>query len=476
MRNSLTESLDCLFNPASVAVIGASSAPNKWGYEVIAKLTSASPEARIFPINRNGGEILGQKVYRQLSEVPGSVDLAIIVIPPEAVVVAMEECVKKGVNVAVIISAGFKETGQEGSEIESAVLKIARGGGIRIVGPNCNGHFNTAARLFTNNDRAGVSFGTLSLISQSGNFGGYILEKGESKHVGFSKYVSSGNESDLSFEDYLEYLAEDPKTEVICAYIEGLKDGKRFFDLGRKITQKKPIVVMKVGRSTEGAQAARSHTGSLAGSDNIHDAVFRQSGIIRVNEVDDLLDTALALRRQPLPKGRRVAIVTVGGGFGVVATDACRRYGLEVPSLSEETVRTLDKYLPPRWSRSNPVDMAGSSEGSYGCIGNLLNVEDIDAIMAVGSIGFPMRVYPDPQYQEFVNKMMENELKLVDGLIERIDRYQKPVIVAAPILGGKSPVIAKLEEKDFYSCPTPEAGAKVIHYLVQRAEYLKNIR
>ena len=474
MSEPQIQNLDYLFNPRSVAVIGASADPSKWGYEIIAKIMSGSPAAKVFPINRNGGEILGQKVYRQLSEVPDEVDLAIVIIPPKAVPGIMQDCVNKGIKVAVVISAGFRETGDAGLEIEAEVKRIARSGGVRFVGPNCNGFFNTAVQLFSSNDRAGVSAGPISLISQSGNFGGYILEQGEAMRVGFNKYVSSGNEADITFEDYLEYLADDPQTEVICAYLEGVKDGKRFFDLAKKVTRKKPVVVMKVGRSAEGAQAAKSHTGSLAGADTIQDAVFKQTGVIRVDEVGDLLEVAVAFRRQPLPRGRRVAIVTVGGGFGVVATDACRRYGLEVPRLSDEAVRTLDKYLPSRWSRANPVDMAGSSEGSYACIGNLLKQDNIDAIMAIGCIGFPMRIYDDPKYQEFVNNMMEAELELVDGLVERMDRYQKPIIIAAPILGGMSPVIAKLEKMGVYSYPTPEAGAKVIHYLVKRAEYLKN--
>jgi acetyltransferase len=475
MSEQQIKSLDYLFNPGSIAVIGASSSPAKWGYEVISKLTNASPKAKIYPINPNGRDILGLKVYQQLGDVPGQIDLAIIIIPPQAVPAAMQACVDKKVKAAIVISAGFKETGTEGSELETEVLRIAKQGGIRFAGPNCNGHFNTAAKIFTNNDRAINRSGSISLISQSGNFGGYILGKGETKGVGFSKYISSGNEADLIFEDYLEYLADDPQTEVICAYIESVKDGKRFFDLAKKITPIKPIVVMKVGRSSEGAQAAKSHTGSLAGSDSVYDAAFRQTGVIRVDEVDDLLDVALALKRQPLPKGKRVAIVTVGGGFGIVATDACRRYGLEVPQLSEMTIKTLDKYLPPRWSRSNPVDMAGAYEGSYACIGNLLKVDNIDAIMAVGCIGFPPQQYTDPKYQAFVKALVDAELKLLDGLVERIDKYHKPVIFAAPIAGVKSAAIAKLEQKGIYMCPTPEAGAKVIYHLVERAEYLKNI-
>ncbi|GAG22113.1 unnamed protein product, partial [marine sediment metagenome] len=254
--------------------------------------------------------------------------------PTDSVPAAVQECVDKGVKAAIIVTAGFRETGEEGSQLESEVLRIARKGGIRIVGPNCMGHFNTAEDLFSAGPR-GIRRGPLALISQSGNFGEYILERGNEKGAAFSKYVSSGNEADLTVEDYLEFFAEDEETKVICAYIEGIKDGRRFFDLARHITKEKPFVVMKVGRTAEAARAVLSHTGSLAGSDAVHDAIFRQCGVIRVEEVDELLDIALALIRQPLPRGKKVGILTAGGGFGAVATDACRRYGLEVPALSE---------------------------------------------------------------------------------------------------------------------------------------------
>jgi len=200
--------------------------------------------------------------------------------------------------------------------------------------------------------------------------------------------------------------------------------------------------------------------------------------VIRVDEVDELLDVALALVRQPLPRGRRVGIITVGGGFGVVAADACRRYGLEVPPLKEETIQTLNKYLPPRWSHSNPVDLAGTIEGSFGCIGNLLKADYIDAVLAVGMPGFPLDLFDYPgatvrgNIQEYVQRMVEAELQLVDGLIQRIDRYQKPVIITSLVGGGKPPAIAKLEENGIYACRTPEAGSKVISYLVGYARYM----
>ena len=470
--------LEYLFFPKSVAVIGASSTPGKWGFNVFNRVLRTISDIRIYPINPSAPEVLGVKAYKRVTDVPDAVDLAVVVIPPQAVPAAMEECVEKGVKAAVIISAGFGETGQQGVELEQRVTNIARRGGIRFVGPNCNGHFSTAADLYTTGE-AGIKRGPLALISQSGNFGGYILGRGAARGIGFSKYVSSGNEADLHLEDYVEYLAEDKETKVIGAYVEGLRDGRRFLELARRITKKKPIIVMKVGRTKEGAQAAQSHTGALSGSDEIHDAVFRQSGVIRVDEVDDLFDVALALIRQPLPKGRRIGILTIGGGFGVVATDACRRLGLEILPLTGETIQTLNKYLPPRWSHANPVDMAGETERSYPCLGTLLKADNIDAILAVGCVGYPSQrldqygAIARERLEEYRQRMIEGELALVDGLIERVDRYSKPLIITASAGRGESAAIAKLEQNGIYGYPTPERGVKVLSYLVKYAEYVR---
>jgi len=480
MAEPVSKQLDFLFNPGTVAVIGASNNPAKWAFGTFNTLKRSAGKMKLYPINPTSAEVLGVPAFKSVLDAPGPVDLAVIVIPPQAVPEAMRECARKGVKAAVIISAGFRETGEPGATLEKEVRQIAREAGIRFVGPNCNGHFNTAAHLYTTGGDPRP--GPLGLVSQSGNFGGHILQRGAARGVGFSKYVSSGNEADLHLEDYIEYLAEDDSTRIILAYIEGLKEGRRFFELARKTTRKKPVIVMKVGRTDEGAKAAHSHTGSLSGSDAIHDAAFRQSGVIRVEEVDDMFDIALALLRQPLPRGRRVGILTVGGGFGVVATDACRRMGLEIPALTDETVRTLSKYLQPRWSHSNPVDMAGDSQGSYPSLGTLLKAENIDSVLGVSSVGYPDQAPTDPErydaatrkrMEEYRRQMVEGEMSLVDGLIERVDRYGKPLILTSSADRGQSPAIVRLEENGFYGYRTPEEGARVLSYLVRYAEYVR---
>ena len=481
MNTALSDALNRIFCPRSVAVIGASATPSKWGFRIFNRLLSSAPRAAVYPVNRTAESVLGHTTYRSLAAISGDVDLAVIVVPENAVPGVMQECVDKGVKAAIVITAGFKETGEEGLQLEAEVLRIARSGGVRFVGPNCNGHFNAALDLFTHGP-AQIRPGPLALISQSGNFGTYILDRGVEKKTGFSKFISSGNEADLTVEDYLEYFGEDDETKVICAYVEGIKDGRRFLDLAKDITKRKPVVVMKSGRTAEAAQAVLSHTGSLAGSDAVHDALFRQCGVIRVDEVDELLDVALALVKQPLPRGRNVGIVTSGGGFGVVATDACLRYGLRVPPLAGEIVQMMDKYLPPRWSHSNPVDMAGATEGSYGCIGTLLKADNIDAILAIGALGFPADWLDrrgtalGPDSQDYVRTAIETEVRLVDGLVERIHRRQKPLIITTPIGGVKSPALEKLEDNGVFTYRTPEEGCRVISYMARYAEYLSTVQ
>jgi len=472
------KNLDCLFTPRSVAVIGASEGFAKWGFAIFNQVLMGKGKYEIYPVNKNTGEVLGVKAYPKITDVPGDVDLAVLVIPPEHVPTAMADCVEKGVKAALVITAGFREIGQEGAALESEMIRAAKRGGIRLVGPNCNGHFDTTSRLFTTGPRE-IKSGPISLVSQSGNFGGFIVYQAVERGIGFSKYVSSGNEADLTIEDYLEYLGRDEKTRIICAYVEGLKDGKRFFRVAKEITKKKPIIMMKAGKTPEGASAVMSHTGSLSGSARIHDAALQQAGVITVERVDQMLDVASALIRQPLPRGRRVGIVTAGGGFGVVAADACRDLGLEIPPLSKETIESLSRFMQPRWSHANPVDMAGDPHLSIPTLGTMLKTDDVDAVLAVSCLGY----MPQPldeiaanvrkKLVQFQRQMVEGEKAFMNGLIERIERYDKPMIVAAVGNPKRAEAIAKLIDNDIYPYRTPEDGARVIAYMVKYGEYLK---
>jgi acyl-CoA synthetase (NDP forming) len=470
--------LEALFSPRSVAVIGASESFGKWGFGVFSRLLKGQGAFRIYPVNQKAESVLGLKAYRKVTEIPDEIDLAVVVIPPEWVPAAMADCAQKGVKTALVITDGFREIGPEGAALESEMLRIARQGGIRVAGPNGNGHFHTGSQLFTSGGLE-IKAGAISIVSQSGNFGGFILDQGTQRGIGFNKYISSGNEADLTFEDYLEFLGEDEGTKVICGYVEGLKDGKRFFNLAKAITARKPVILLKAGNTPEGAGAALSHTGSMSGSAPIHEAVFKQTGVIPVERVDQMLDVASALIRQPLPRGKRVGIVAGGGGFGVVAADACRRLGLQVPPLSAKTIESLDRFMQSRWSHANPVDMAGDAYLSTPTLGAMLKSPDIDAVLGVSCIGFvpsPPEIVPESYREDFIQyqkKMMDGEQDLMKGLMERIDKYGKPLIIAGVADPGTSKAVGYLVENDIYPYRTPEDGARVLYYLSRYAEYLK---
>jgi acyl-CoA synthetase (NDP forming) len=479
---NLIQHLDYLFNPRSVAVIGASNIPGKWGCDIL-NLLLAKGQRQVYPINRNRAEVLGVKAYSSLAEVPGPVDFVVITVASEALPDAMEDCVRKGVKTALIISGGFAETGEVGGKAEQKVLEIARRGGIRFIGPNCAGHFNTHSNLFTATYCPPLKQGPVAFVTQSGNLGLTVLAMGGEVGLGFSKYVSSGNEADLHFEDYLEYLGQDEETKVILGYVEGFREGKRFLRLAREVTKKKPVVIMKVGRTDSGARAARSHTAALSGSDEFSDAAFKQAGVVRVEEVGELVETALVLLGQPLPKGRRVAVLTVGGGLGVVAADTLKKHGLEVPPLSASTMKKLNSVLSGRWSRGNPVDASGDL--SYPCLRPLMEDENIDAVVIACAVwaaaGFSAFMSTPPwernnltDLEQLIKAIEEESLRNLDIAIELMKRHQKPVILSSWVNSEVkgSELYKKLESNYLTPYPTPDRAAKALARLVEYSEYL----
>jgi len=491
MKSQVVEQIDALFNPASVAVVGASNNPAKWGFGVFNDLVNKGFTGALYPITRSEERVSNIPAYSNITEVPGAVDLAIIVVPSQHVPAAMKDCARKGIKSAVVITAGFREVGGEGVSLEDEVCDIAREAGIRFVGPNCFGMVNTgiclsSMGLLSPYSMPYVPKGSVAVISQSGNVGGYLLGLGFQRDLGFSKFVSSGNEADLCFEDYIEYLSWDPQTKIIVGYVEGLRDGKRFLQIAKETTRNKPIILMKVGRTKTGSKAAQSHTGSLAGAGSSYEAAFKQAGVICVNEVQELIDVAVAVAHQPVPKGKRVGIVTNGGGFGVISVDACESLGLEVPSLAPETIERLSQWLPPMWSHSNPVDMVGTIDKSYACIGAVLKDDNVDAVLAISSLGFPAGASLEGYPKEFREKALEyarqmEELELtkgVIGLIERMQKHGKPVIagVGGSMAGGQEPEAVKaLKRNGIVIHPDPERAARVLRYLAEYGHYLQTL-
>ena len=356
--------LDALFAPKSIAVIGASNRQGSVGRAVFTNILLNEYTGTVYPVNPKDRSISGVRSYPSIGDLPESVDVAVVVVPAAVVPAVTEECGKKGVKGLIIISAGFKEVGQDGATLERQVASLAQKYSMRMVGPNCLGTINTDPEV-----RLNASFasqmpleGSIAFASQSGALGEAVIDYATGEGIGFSKFISVGNKADVNENDILEYLRADPKTKVILLYIEDIVDGRKFVDTVSKVTQEKPIIAVKAGVSPEGAKAATSHTGALAGSDEAYNAILKQSGVLRVESIIDLFDYARAFAKQPLPRGNRVAIITNGGGPGIMATDASVRYGMQISQFSEATKAKLRAGLPKEASVNNPVDLIGDAQ------------------------------------------------------------------------------------------------------------------
>ncbi|NLT73373.1 MAG: acetate--CoA ligase family protein [Chloroflexi bacterium] len=353
--------LDMFFDPKSIAVIGASADSTKLGYQVLSNLVSSGFPGAIYPINPTATEILGLKVFKSVLDVPGPIDMVVILIPSRAVVSVMRECGQKGVQGAVIITAGFREAGPGGVALEKELLEVADEYGIRVIGPNCLGIIDTFVPMNVSFAAGTPKSGSIAFMSQSGALCTAILDYALAETIGFSHFVSLGNKADVDEVSLLEAWGDDDRTNVIIAYIEGLKDGAQFIKQARATAGRMPIIAVKSGRTASGSRAVSSHTGSLAGADAAYSAGFKQAGVLRAETVEELFDFSTAFAYQPLLKGNRIAIVTNAGGPGVMATDALEMNGLVLASLSPETQEALKSELPAAASAHNPVDVLGDA-------------------------------------------------------------------------------------------------------------------
>jgi acyl-CoA synthetase (NDP forming) len=384
LQHSPMDALEAIFNPRSIAVIGASDTFGKWGHRMIDRPMKTGYQGAIYPINPAKKEILGLTAYPNVAAVPGDVDLAVITTPTTTVPGLLKECVAKGIKGAVVITAGFAETGDAGRKLETEMMAVARSAGIRLVGPNCMGIFSASGRLSLCFPDA-PKFGSISFVSQSGTFGVSIAQVAASQGYGLSKFVSIGNQADLGVADYVEYLADDPETHVIALYVEGFKDGERFFQVAREVVKKKPIIIYKAGRSEAAERAAMSHTASVAGSSIVFDNICKQIGLLQVRESFHLFEMAQALAGLPFPKGNRVAILG-SGGQGVVGADACVGLGMELPQLDPETAARINALLPSHAPPArNPVDFAGATRTAMQeaeIIEQFLQLDYIDGVIS----------------------------------------------------------------------------------------------
>ena len=361
-------SLDALFAPRSIAVVGASRRQDSIGYALLDNLIASEFNGALFPVNPKAEVVHSLKCYPSLTAIPDPVDLALIAVPKALVRAAVEEAIRKGARGLVVITAGFSETGAAGRKEEEALRELVRGAGLRMVGPNCMGIINTDPAVNMNATFAPTPArrGGIGFVSQSGALGVAILNVAADLGLGLTQFASMGNKADVSGNDLLEYWEDDPETRVICMYLESFGNPRRFTEIAKRVGRKKPILVVKSGRTAEGARAASSHTGALAGADVTVSALLAQCGVLRANTIEELFDIARALVRCPLPSGDRVAILTNAGGPAIMATDAIVDQGLRLAELSPATLAELRSFLPAEASTANPVDMiASANEESY---------------------------------------------------------------------------------------------------------------
>lgn len=455
--------LEPLFSPRSIAVIGASSRGGTAGNEILKNLIAAPFAGVIYPVNPKSKSIMGIRCAPSISAIDEKVDLAVLIIPSVAVEKTLIECSDRGTKHFVVISAGFKEIGGEGLEREKRLKALARERGLSILGPNCLGLINTAPGVQMNaafGGRMPVA-GCMGLISQSGALAAALLDYANGRGIGFSRFVSFGNKADLTEIDLLRNLADDDQTKVILMYVEDLSSGQTFVDTAFAITHgkhPKPILAIKTGRTQEGAAAAASHTGSLAGSDEVYDAVFSQAGVIRVESVEELFDYAEVFAEPTLPRGRKTAIVTNAGGPGIMATDACIRYGLKLARFQEHTIKSLRFQMPPTASLKNPVDVIGDArEDRYRAA--------LDAVAADDEVD-QLMVLVTPQ-------AMTNTKEIAEVIAETEGYAGKPLVAC---MMGESLVMPGVQVLKEHDVPTYQFPENAMRSLAAKARFAEWIR
>lgn len=462
VRNVLSQErfakIDSMLNPKSVAVVGASAKKGTVGNDVLLNLIRDF-KGEIYPVNPKGGEIEGKQAYPTLADIPGEVDLVCVLVNAKFVESVVDQAIEKKVQAIVIISAGFKETGKEGAEIEKRMAQKAQAAGIPVVGPNCLGVINPDVGLNASFASKICMPGSLAFVSQSGALCTSVLDFAEERNMGFSKFVSIGNKSDVDETQLLEYLADDPKTKVIALYLESIEDGKGFMDVATRIFWEKGKVVLclKSGRSSEGAKAASSHTGSLAGSDAVYDALFTQSGVQRIDTIAELFDCASLYTTQPEPKGNRLAIITNAGGPGIMATDAAIRSGLKIASLTEETNAKLVEVMPAAGSIHNPVDVLGDAHSDRYQIATEITMADPNVDMGL--------IVLTPQSMTDVDNIGE-------ALPPVIAKTGKPVVCAFMGAASVKEGVARLNKQGVPNYSFPESAAAALGAYVK----LTNLR
>ena len=454
----IDSSLDPFFTPKGVVIIGASNDPTKLGYGLARNLIQSNYQGAVHFVNIKSGTLLGRPIYTTVAEVPDPVDLATVLIPAQFVPDTIRACGERGIRAVIIGSGGFREVGPEGASLEDECLRIAAQYGIRLIGPNCVGILDTHLPIDTTFlPPPGPTPGDVAFISHSGAICAAVIDWARGQGYGLSRLVSLGNQADISETDVLAPIADDPFTHVLGLYIEGVKDGRRFVENARQVTLKKPIIALKVGRFEAGRRAVASHTGALAGQEVAYNAAFRRAGVLRAASSEGMFDRARALAWSPLPKGRRVAVLTNSGGPGVTAADALESQGLRIAKLTKQTQQSLEALLPAAASLNNPVDMLASAspEQFAGCLRILLDDPNIDSVMVI---------YPTPP--------MFTSGAVAKAIIPVIHNTDKPVVV---VVMGERLIQEAVEHLRAARVPEyrfPERAAAALTALAERSDLL----
>jgi len=454
----MNSSLTPFFNPSGVVVVGASTRPEKLGYGAARNLINSGYRGAIHLVSKKPGNLFGHHIYTDLAKVPDPVDLAILIVPPGVTPDAIRACGERGVHAAIIVSSGFREVGPEGGALERRCLEVAWKYSVRLLGPNCIGTLDTHLPLDTTFLQPPMpARGHIGFVSHSGAFCAAVIDWARGQSFGFSQIASLGNQADVDETDMLPLVASDQHTRVVVMYLEGISDGIRFVEVAREVTRRKPVIALKVGRFESGQRAAASHTGALAGSEAAFEAAFEKCGVFRADTTEQMFDWALALTSCPLPAGKNVAVLTNAGGPGVIATDALEQNGLQMASLSENTMQGLAEILPPAANVHNPVDMlASASPSEYAsCLSTLLEDPGVDSVVVI--------LPPPPMFRAE---------EVADSIIPIIKGSDKPAIVA--LLGSELTMEAKghFREAEIPTFSFPERAASVMGILVKRAEFL----
>ncbi|WXG41939.1 MAG: CoA-binding protein [Candidatus Freyarchaeum deiterrae] len=471
MKEDLISQIDVIFKPRSIAITGASDKRARLGNMLLYNFIDIGFEGKLYPINPEEEKVMGLKSYPSLKDIEDPVDLLVVSLHPDKVPQVIEEAVEKNVKGAVIFASGYREQGVEGKKREQELVSIARKGNLRIIGPNCMGLYCPSTKLSFIPGLSKES-GPVSFISQSGSLAMYIAMAGKIRGVTFSKVISLGNACDLDANDFLEYLGNDPQTGIIACYLEGVEDGRRFLGLAKQISKKKPVILWKVGRTTGGAKAAGSHTGSLCGKREIWDAVYKQAGLINVENVYELFGSITALINPQLPKSNRVAIVSAPGGPAVSAADVCEQKGLKLAELSEDTKNKLSEIIPNLGtSNSNPIDLGftvATDNTLYMRSATIVGQdENVDMILVYN---FRM----DKNFAEALVQFKE-KIKKTTAVVTNIDQIQDKELSARfkGIDAEEMPnILKRLYESGISIHPTEQDAAKTLLSLFKYREFL----